>query len=433
VSARGEIGKGWDALRVGGMVLALQRSQWWSRRTIQAYQRKRLVAMMRYAVTRVPYYAALNIPAKSLYEITDLQRFPLLSKRIVQEHGNELLDRQANRGNLYVSRTSGSSSEPTDTYFDRRCWLFTKYALKARRTALAGYRLGTRILVLAEQSRVAVQRARHGVLYSRRTLSVFEPLPRQYEEILSFSPHVIYGAPSAIMELIGYAEDHGLPSVRVPTLFTSSELLSAGMRGRIEAAFRGRVLDVYGSTEFKEVAFQCHYGRYHLNFESVYVETLAGGGTETGDSPALVISSLVNRAMPLLRFKIGDHARLVETDCRCGRHSPCLEHITGRETEYLTFPGGRRVSPYRLTTAIETCVDIKKYQIIQLAPDRIEVQVIVAQRRPAALDRLHSTMQEVLGKPVDVKLKVVDRIDRTPAGKYQIVRKATPSLDRTLC
>lgn len=429
VNARGAIGNGWDALRVGGMALSLQRSQWWSRRTIQDYQRKMLVAIMRHAVTRVPYYAALNISAGSLREVSDLRRFPVLSKRIVQEHGSDLVDREASREHLYVSRTSGSSSEPTATYFDRECWLFTKFALKIRRTALAGYRFGMRILVLAEQPMKSPPAsrafARRGALYSRRTMSVFEPLPRQYEEILNFSPHVIYGAPSAIAEIIFYAEAHGLSLARVPTLFTSAELLSRGTRKRIESAFRGRVFDVYGSTEFKEVAFQCQYGRYHLNFESVYIETLPGEDTETNGSPSLMITSLVNRAMPLLRFKIGDHARLVEVDCPCGRRAPSLENIAGREIEYLTLADGRRVSPYLLTTAIETCSEIRQYQVVQLAPNRVEVQVIVPEpASQARLDRLHGAIKEMLGEPVEITLRAVDRIERTSAGKHQILRKA---------
>ena len=39
------------------------------------------------------------------------------------------------------------------------------------------------------------------------------------------------------------------------------------------------------------------------------------------------------------------------------------------------------------------------------------------------LNRLQKSVKETLGGAVEVALKVVDRIDITPAGKYQIVRK----------
>ena len=118
------------------------------------------------------------------------------------------------------------------------------------------------------------------------------------------------------------------------------------------------------STEFKEIAHECAYGRYHINFESVYVETEAEDDQTT---PRLLVTSLVNKAMPLIRFDIGDYAKLGHDACACGRESPYLIDIAGREAEFLQLADGRRLSPYLLTTAVETAPGLVKYQFVQHA------------------------------------------------------------------
>jgi len=61
---------------------------------------------------------------------------------------------------------------------------------------------------------------------------------------------------------------------RVPLIFTSGELLHPGARAAISHAFQARVFDVYGSSETKEIAWQCPEGGMHLNNDVVRLEVL---------------------------------------------------------------------------------------------------------------------------------------------------------------
>jgi phenylacetate-CoA ligase len=344
-----------DMFLVATNLLSLLRSEKWARETIHAYQRRMLVRQLRYAATAVPYYSELGINPATIEDAEALARFPKLTKAIIQTEHQNLCNPAIMSGRIHESLTSGSSGEPTTTFFDARSWLLCKYALKIRRTFVAGTPWRQRLLIFDETSHtdgtIAAPVSRNFLFFRQIRLSVFTPMEEQWAALMQLRPTAIYGSPSGVRELCDYAAKNGLKIPDVPTVFLASELITDSLRKRIEQQFSGRVVGIYGSTEFKEIAHQCEYGRYHINFESVYIESESEGDQTF---QRLLITSLVNKAMPLIRFDIGDYAILGHDSCSCGRESPYLTDIVGRETEFLQLADGRRLSPYLLTTAIES-------------------------------------------------------------------------------
>jgi phenylacetate-coenzyme A ligase PaaK-like adenylate-forming protein len=182
-----------------------------------------------------------------------------------------------------------------------------------------------------------------------RTLSLTAPIDANAHSLVQFRPTILYGFPSYLLALAACGRDHGWKLPRVTLVYTSSEVLTESARRALADAYGGRVIDVYGSTEFKEIAVQCHYGAYHVNFESVYVESVAD---EKRGPPRLLVTTLVNKAMPLIRYEIGDTGWLVDEACPCGRESPQVVGLQGRVSEVLSFPDGTSVSPLALRIEI---------------------------------------------------------------------------------
>src|SRR5205823_58106 len=52
----------------------------------------------------------------------------------------------------------------------------------------------------------------------------------------------------------------------------------------------------------------------------------------------LLVTDLVNRAMPLVRYQIGDVVVPSDRVCRCGRGLPLVERVEGREADYVLTP-----------------------------------------------------------------------------------------------
>ena len=198
-------------------------------------------------------------------------------------------------------------------------------------------------------------------------ISVLQPAEIVAAQLVAFAPDAVYGLPSTLREA-GAILQGGGARFRIPLIFTSGELLHAGARAAISRAFQGRVFDIYGSSETKEIAWECPAGGMHVNADVLRVEILDEDGRPLpeGAEGQIVVTSLVNHAMPLLRYRMGDRGSLLPGRCECGLAFPLLGVVTGREADMLELQGGRRVSPYALTCALERVGQVLRYQITQL-------------------------------------------------------------------
>ena len=141
-----------DQLRLAAMYARAKHLERWSAARIRQYRESAMVRIMRHAVTAVPFYQRLRISPESIQSAADIERFPLISKRDIQRDPDALLATGYSLPSLHYSRTSGSSGEPTTTYFDRDSWLLCKYALKMRRmSATVGGPLLRRVLIVLEE------------------------------------------------------------------------------------------------------------------------------------------------------------------------------------------------------------------------------------------------------------------------------------------
>lgn len=418
-----------DALRVGASTIRLQRSQWRSAAQIRTYQQAQLARTLAFARKHVPFYRTRGISARSLPSSNWLDEFPVLTKRDLQESRDYLIADSARILRLHESRTSGSSGEPTTSYFDHSTWLFCKYALKARRMLSCGLGPGTRVLIVSESDEKALRSQRkavlpgHGRLFQQLYVSLHAPLESHLHDLEQLRPHAIYAFPSYLSELLDYCELRDVKLQPVKVVFTSSELLTAALRTRLNVQFGARVCDIYGCTEFKEIAWQCEFGTYHVNYESVWIETLANSAT---DAPGeLLLTTLVNRAAPLIRYRVGDLGTLDWRNCACGRQGPVLGELAGREVEMLELPDGRRLSPYLLTTAVENVEGLRQYQFIQTEGDCLDLRFTAeADRSPNPVE-LKRKLHEILGRDLNIRISKVTRIPRTPGGKRRLfVREA---------
>ncbi len=400
----------------------LMRSQWWPKSKIESYQHRKLGESLTHAVNRIPYYRDLGVGSAADPHAW-LGRFPVLAKADLQGAAGELLWPDYPERSRYRSRTSGSTGEPTTTYFDEKTWYFCKYALKARRVLNATGLSGLRLLVVGEKSErdasPADEVAGGGRFFKTQDLFVEDPVTANVERLVAFQPTAMYGYPSYLSYLADKIRQHGFAVPVVPIVFTSSELLDDHARQRLESAYSARVIDVYGSTEFKEVAVQCENGRYHINFESVFVESAPGADS---GPPRLVITSLLNRAMPLIRFDIGDRGYLGDGSCECGRHGPYIESLHGRQSEILEFPDGTAVTSYEITTAVGSFAEIRNYTVVHRAPDEVALEVFA--NPPMSDERRDALLAEVASHlPDDVRLSFEPRAERVPVSKRVAVRR----------
>ena len=422
-----------DSLRIAFWLIRLNRSQRWSRGRIRQYQSSALTRILRHAVTTVPYYRSFGLDGNAITSPDDLTKFPVMTKHDVQDLGDKLLSSDFIRSELNHSRTSGTSGEPTTTYYDRDCWLLSKYALKIHRMLGNGIGLFKSIVIVSEQSPRQLKDigrlAGSGFLFKQRFLSIHESIDEHIPLFRDPGINALYAFPSYLDELINHCEAEKVSLPTIPIVFTSSEVLQNALRTRIESFFGCRVCDVYGSTEFKEIAWQCAQGTYHLNFESVFIEPAPDDGADSGAANDILVTSLTNRAMPLIRFRIGDECTLSSEACPCGLASSSLFNISGRNIDMVRLPGEQRISPYLLTAAIESSNEIARYQIVQTSLHDLEVRYVAKTRSLSAdeVKSIESAMRIHLGDTMKIGVRAVPAIPRTAAGKHQVFVQAIGS------
>jgi len=174
------------------------------------------------------------------------------------------------------------------------------------------------------------------------------------KELIKLNPTVLYSRPSDLMEYMRYMKENNLKLTKLRMIFSSSELLTDGEREIIENFFRCDIYDIYGNSEFKEIAWQCKRKKYyHINSDSVYVEFIKDGKhTKSAEDADLVVTSLHNKSMPLIRYFNDDRGVYTDSVCECGCEFPLIEKIIGRKADYFYLKNGTSIAPHVTIKAI---------------------------------------------------------------------------------
>ena len=115
---------------------------------------------------------------------------------------------------------------------------------------------------------------------------------------------------------------------------------------------------------------------YHINADWPLAETAAATDAQGRTTNRILVTSLANRAMPLIRYEIGDTGELLAERCPCGRGLPLMRPTWGGSADYLALVDGTVITPYDMTCAIEHLPGMQRYQIVQRSIDRVEVLVL---------------------------------------------------------
>jgi phenylacetate-CoA ligase len=350
-----------------------------------------------------------------------LAALPPVTKLELRQAGARALTGGEVRNEWLSSSSSGSTGEPFRVYYEPRAWARLKYAVKLRARMACGLGPTDRVAILDTCRPSAASALQRNLGWSR--ISVLQPASAIADALVAFAPDVIYGLPSALLEA-GRALQARNRKLDLRMMFTSGELLN-GSRAGLKALFEAPVYDIYGTSETKEIAWQCPEGGMHLNSDVVRLEVLddAGRSLSAGEEGNLVATLLVNHAMPLLRYLTGDRGALLSGRCSCGRSSPLLGVVSGRLADMLVLQGGQRISPYALTSALERVGGVLRYQVSQLDPVRLRVRAIAegAANREKITQDMRTALRYDVASFLDADVEFVDRLPSGPMAKFRVV------------
>ncbi len=386
----------------------------------RAKQERKLRALVRHAYQTVPDYRArckaAGVGPDDIRSLADLPRLPIMTKAELQAVPEaDRLSSAFRRDALLSMVTSGSTGRPFTTFRELPAE-HQRNGFFLRALAAAGYRLGDRLMLVVERPQ------RPGTTWTCwRKLTFYEPPERLLEELNRHRPAILYGYVSVLRQLARHIRATGTPAHRPRSVVTVSESLDPATRALLVESFRAPVFDVYGSVEFGVIAWECatHDG-YHMAEDSVLVETLPAGADGLC---RLVITNLNVRAMPLIRYDLGDFASPGPAGpCPCGRTFGRLGWIQGRMTDSVHRRDGGHVPPFSLTTAISEIPGIRRFQIVQEDLDLIRVRLERTSPPEGELvDHISGQVRAIVDDRVQVMVEATASLEPPPGVKFRVV------------
>jgi phenylacetate-CoA ligase len=253
--------------------------------------------------------------------------------------------------------SSGTSGEPTSSYFTERDW--DDVASRFLRSAV-GLGPGDALLVKTPYSMVTTAHQAHraarlagAMVVPADNRSTNMPYSRVIKLLRDLPITVAWCLPTEVLLWAAAAREAGLlPARDFPTLrafIVAGEPMSAAKRHRLSALWNARVFEDYGSTETGSLAGECAEGRLHLWSDRLYFEVL-DKALRPARSGQLVVTPLYREAMPLVRYAIEDHVELGDKPCACGSPAPTVR-VLGRGATLATL-SRRTVFPSDLEEAV---------------------------------------------------------------------------------
>lgn len=416
----------------------------------EAAQPERLNELLPRWLDEVPLYrrhrtaadtAALGLPA-----LPGFHRLPLIDKGDIRQgfprnflrdgvELDDLLDREL----VEVEHTSGTSEARTPLLLGLGWWAEQEArALRLNRfvaETLDAFPEARRVTInspvcsgdicysgapaLAERivgNALFTSLSRHPFLWSESDLA------RMAAEAVEWQPQFLDVDPVYGALFARYCERRQirLPSLRF--ILASYEFVSVTHRRVLERAFGVPVFNLYGSTETGHLLMEGERGKMLPSLDTAFLEVVATDNHGVGD---LIVTTLTNEYMPLIRYRIGDLVERREEPYR----TPYLVH--GRAADAFLTPAGTRVTTLQIDRNFAEVPGILHYQLRQENEREWRLRYVPDNLPPTSVDlrRLRDRLADLLQINSRLAVQETDALLAESSGKFRLGYPLAPAAD----
>jgi len=326
------------------------------RSQVLAYQNERLARLISHAYRNVPYYWKVmrerNISPEQIKSAADLPLLPILERETLRREGGNLRATNIPASRVRSDLTSGTTGTPVAFTYDVSGYSAGIAADDTLR-GLSGWKPGRHHLLIGGDPSARGhwdRRNSHGKNFLMRQVSLPAPSPDDsakiadlVERIIALDPLSIEGAPGVIYALARHAQGRGLILRGLIRVFTTGGILGPREKQDIEIAL-APVADLYGCAEVFGLASRpVREDHYYVCDPHVIVET---EDTKIPGMKDVLVTNLDNRALPLIRYRVGDLIDgLAPPDKDARIPFTTFHRVIGRNSEIIRLPNGLSLHP----------------------------------------------------------------------------------------
>lgn len=402
------------------------------REDILAMQERLLGDMLSFVTAHVPAYRNLKEVVSQRPPFEALKAFPLLGKDELQRNCTYYLPEQFAKIPHYDCTTGGTTGNQLTLYLDddsqsiemgfmHRQWTRIGYRATDRKATFRGVEFGNLVPGRYWQS---------NPIYNEMQFSPYhlgeKTLPAYWGQLAQFRPAYLHGYPSAIALLADLCRRFALPAgeLGIRGVLLGSEQMLPGQRELIEQVFGARVFSWYGHSERVILAGECEHASAYHSFPDYGVIEIVDENDQAvpiGERGELIGTGLLNRSMPLVRYRTGDFARRLDWRCSCGRAFDRFDNVEGRwHQEFILGKSGSRMSLAALNVHGPVFDHVLRYQYVQDSPGAMTINVMVDEQYGAHDGAgIVEQFRRKVGDELEVIVAVVEDIPLTKRGKFR--------------
>ena len=331
---------------------SLNKRQWYSPEQHRKIQHNKLIEILEHAHP-IPYYRKyLNLSDINANPIKTLKSMPMLDKETLRDEAVQFLHPDVQP--LGIGKTSGSTGISLPFYYDHMMlingdvysrifkeWFGVKFGDKGLRLwgrPLTGIKSKTRSLI-------------SNWLRNTKTITPWDLSPdrlqREWQRILHIKPKYFYAYAMSITALAKEIERIGAKlearRLGLKVIISTAETLYPSHKEKIADVFGCPVAEEYGAAEVSIMGHECPEGNLHIASDRLLLEFVddEGNDVEYNQPGLILVTSFVNRAQPLIRYKIGDYGIPLADICPCGRGMPLMKLSGAKIIEMIRTPKGK--------------------------------------------------------------------------------------------
>lgn len=444
----------------GATVRELMARTRWTPERLAAHQREQLDGLVRHAVAHSPYYRRV-LGADAARGGVPLHELPTITKSALMAHFDEIVtDDRLSRG-AAAAHLAGSGRLPgghrvfatAGTTGERGIFVYSGaefgvwVAAHLRMMATMGLVPGMRAVAIGAPSPVHLSQQMFAAVTGGRQddapgLSVTTPIPELVAHLSADPPKAI-STYASIAALLAEEQLAGRLRIAPAIVATGAEVLTEDMRRRVRDAWGIEPQQAYLATEAPSLASTCpEQAGLHLWEDLVLVEVVDAAGRPVAPGVAgrkVLITNLVNRVQPLIRYELSDSVTVAPGPNPTGRPFRRLSTVEGRSADIVTLParggGTIPVHPVRLRAPFLGFPEVVQYRLTYDERALTGHVVLRAGSPPGTPDRLRAALtrgiRDAGAIPPPITITVVAKIDRDGghAGKFQHLgpRRRTPA------